>query len=174
MTVYTLGDRIPQFRTPNYFIADSAQVIGAVRLGDHASVWFNAVLRGDSDWIEIGDRSNVQDGTIIHADEGAPTCVGHRTSIGHMVLLHACTIGDDCLIGNGAIVLDRARIGRGSIVGAGTLITPDKEIPENVVVLGTPARVIREVTDKDRAMVTHASEHYAEAIAKYRRALKVL
>ena len=129
----------------NYYVAPGAQLIGNVRLGEGASVWFNAVLRADDDRIEIGDGSNVQDGTIIHCDHEQPTLIGRNVTIGHRVLLHGCTVGDDSLIGNGAMLLDGVRVGAGCLVGAGSMITPGKEIPPGSVVLGSPGRVVRPV-----------------------------
>lgn len=170
--IYTLGERRLITDGDNFYIAPGAQVIGSVHLGAAASLWFNCVLRGDDERIEIGEGSNVQDGAVIHADPGSPTLVGRNVTIGHMVLLHGCVIGDETLIGNGAIVLDRARIGRHCIIGAGSLVPPDKEIPDGSVVMGTPARLIRGVTESDLAMIANACAHYRARIERYKRELR--
>jgi len=171
--IYTLGDR--RLQTGNeFFIAPSADVIGSVRLGERASVWFGAVLRGDDELIEIGEDSNVQDLSMIHADQGFPVRIGARVTIGHKVLLHSCEVGDNALIGNGAIVLDRARIGRFSVIAAGTLITPDKVIPEGVMVMGAPGKIVRELTDAERAMIAHGWQHYVAAGRRYRQGLRTI
>ena len=151
----------------NYYVAPGAQLIGNVRLGEGASVWFNAVLRADDDRIEIGDGSNVQDGTIIHCDHEQPTLVGRNVTIGHRVLLHGCTVGDDSLIGNGAMLLDGVRVGAGCLVGAGSMITPGKEIPPGSVVLGSPGRVVRAVGERERAMIARGAHSYQERIRRY-------
>jgi carbonic anhydrase/acetyltransferase-like protein (isoleucine patch superfamily) len=143
-------------------------VIGSVRLGRWASVWFGAVLRGDCDWIELGEGTNVQDGSVLHTDPGRALSLGDNVTVGHLVHLHTCTIGNDCLIGNGAVVLDRAVIGSGTIVAARTLIPPDKVIPSGVVIMGSPGKVVRELTDKDRERIRRASQHYVQNAKRYR------
>ena len=150
-----------------FYIAPGAQLIGDVRLGDSASVWFNAVLRADDEYIEIGAGSNVQDGTIIHCDKGMPTIVGRSVTIGHRVLLHGCTIGDDSLIGNGAIVLDGVRIGAHCLIAAGAMLTPDKEIPDGSVVMGAPARVARAVGERELALIERGARSYRERVLRY-------
>lgn len=155
-----------------YFIAPSADVIGSVRLGHDASVWFNAVLRGDNDWIEVGDGSNVQDGTIIHTDPGEPVIIGKDVTIGHGVLLHGCVIGDGSLIGNRAIVLDGARIGARCLIAAGALITPNTQIPDGSVVMGAPGKVVRPVAEKDLARMAIGGESYRHKSADYARLLR--
>lgn len=150
-----------------YFIAPSADVIGSVRLGNEASIWFGAVLRGDNDWIEIGAGSNVQDGSIIHVDPGVPVVVGREVTIGHGVLLHGCVIGDGALIGNRATVLDGARVGAGSLVGAGALITPNTAIPPGSVVYGTPGRVVRQVEPRDLEWMRKGNEAYRVKAREY-------
>ncbi len=150
-----------------FYVAAGAQLIGDVRLGEGASVWFNAVLRADDDYIEIGDGSNVQDATVIHCDAGQPTRVGRNVTIGHRVLLHGCSIGDETLIGNGAIVLDGARIGSRCLVGAGALVTPGKEIRDGSVLMGAPARLIRETGARELAIIEHAARSYQERIRRY-------
>ena len=154
----------------NYYIAEGAQIIGDVRLGEGVSVWFNAVLRGDDSHIEIGAGSNIQDATVIHCDKGVPTIIGRNVTVGHRVLLHGCTIGDDCLIGNAAIVLDGVRIGARCLVGAGAMITPGKEIPDGSVVMGSPARVVRPLGERELALIERGSRSYRERIQRYRAA----
>jgi carbonic anhydrase/acetyltransferase-like protein (isoleucine patch superfamily) len=150
-----------------FYVAPGAQLIGDVRLGEGASVWFNAVLRADDDRIEIGDGSNIQDGTVVHCDEGQPTIVGRNVTVGHCVLLHGCTVGDESLIGNGAMLLDGARVGAGCLIGAGALVTPGKEIPPGSVVLGAPGRVVRAVGERERKMIERGARSYQERIRRY-------
>ncbi|MEJ1963352.1 MAG: gamma carbonic anhydrase family protein [Gammaproteobacteria bacterium] len=172
--IYALGDRLPQLDGKGCYVSPSAQVIGSVRLAEGASVWFQAVLRGDSEWIEVGARSNVQDGSVVHADPGMPTLIGPDTSVGHMVLLHGCQIDARSLIGNGAIVLDGARVGTNCVVAAGSLVPPRMIIPDGSVVMGSPARVVREVTPRDLEMIARASEHYVKRSAEFRDGLRLI
>ena len=158
-----------QTASDNFYVAPGAQLIGDVRLGDGASVWFNAVLRADDEYIEIGAGSNVQDATVIHCDVGQPTRVGRNVTIGHRVLLHGCSIGDDTLIGNGAIVLDGARIGSHCLVGAGAMVTPQKEFGDGCVLMGSPARVIRATGERELAMIEHAARSYQQRIRRYQK-----
>ena len=155
-----------------YFVAPSADVIGSVRLGHDASIWFNAVLRGDNDWIEVGDGSNVQDGTIVHTDPGEPVIIGKDVTVGHGVLLHGCIIGDGSLIGNRAIVLDGARIGERCLIAAGALITPNMKIADGSVVMGSPGRVMRQVEERDLARMRTGGESYRQKSVEYARLLK--
>ncbi|MBV9563669.1 MAG: gamma carbonic anhydrase family protein [Bradyrhizobium sp.] len=151
MAIYELDGLAPELPDDGqYFIADTAAVIGKVRLGSMASVWFGAVLRGDNEWIEIGEGSNVQDNCTCHTDLGFPLMVGKNCTVGHDVILHGCTIEDDALVGMGSIVMNGAKIGRGSIVGAGSVVTEGKEFPANSLIIGAPARVIRTL-DPDQA-----------------------
>jgi carbonic anhydrase/acetyltransferase-like protein (isoleucine patch superfamily) len=136
-------------------------------------VWFGAILRGDTEWIELGDGSNVQDGAVMHTDFGAPLIVGRDVTIGHMVLLHTCSVGDGCLIANGAVVLDHAVIGSNTIVAAGALVPPRKIIPSGVVVMGSPATIVREITDDDMGMIRRGSQHYVRNAQSFRTDLKV-
>jgi len=166
---YSFEDRHLETAGDEYYIAPGAQVIGSVRLGRWASIWFNCVLRGDTDWIIVGDGSNVQDGSVIHTDEGVVVTIGNDVSIGHAVLLHGCTIGNGSLIGNGARVLDGVRVGSQCLIAAGSLIPPNKDIPDRSVVMGAPGKVVRQVTDQDIAMMAYAAEHYRGMISRYRR-----
>jgi len=144
------------------YIHPTAVVIGQVTLGRDVSVWPTAVLRGDADIIVIGDETNVQDGAIVHVDEGCPAIVGRRVTIGHRAVVHGCTIEDDCLIGIGAIILNRAVIGTGSVIGAGAVVREDMIVPPGSLVLGVPAKVVRPVDDELRARIHHGAKTYAE------------
>lgn len=172
--IYSLGERRLVTAGDDYYIAPGAQVIGSVVLGAGASLWFNCVLRADDERIEIGAGSNVQDGSVIHADSGDPTVVGEEVTIGHMVLLHSCVIGARSLIGNGAIVLDRARIGSHCIVAAGALVPPDREIPDGSVVMGSPAKIVRSATSEDLARIAQGAAHYRARMLRYRQQLQSL
>lgn len=165
--IHALGDRTPVFAGGGHFVADTATIIGTVRLGDRASVWYNCVLRGDNDWITIGERSNIQDGSVLHTDPGLELVVGNGVTIGHKVMLHGCTIGDDSLIGIGSTVLNGAKIGRNTIVGAHALVTENKQFPDGVMLLGAPAKVARELTEQEIAMIRYSADHYVENAARY-------
>jgi len=169
--IYSLGDKKIQTSGDEYYVAPGACVIGNVRFGVGASVWFNCVIRGDSDWIMIGDGTNIQDGTIIHTDEGEPVRLGCKVSVGHRALLHGCTVGDSTLIANGAMVLDRVSIGRDCLIAAGAVVPPGKVIPDGSVVMGMPGQIVREVTERDRAMIEETAEHYLARGRLYRREL---
>jgi carbonic anhydrase/acetyltransferase-like protein (isoleucine patch superfamily) len=171
--IYTLGERRIETAGEDYYVAPDASVIGSVRFGAGASVWFNCVLRGDSDWIDLGEGVNIQDGTIIHTDEGEPVSLGARVSVGHRALLHGCTIAESTLIANGAMVLDRVKVGRHCIIAAGALVTPGKVIPDGSVVMGSPGQIVREVTDRDLQMIEFIAEHYRARILQYKRELKI-
>ncbi len=142
------------------FVAPATVVVGRVRIGACSSVWYGSVLRGDDEEIVIGEDTNVQDLSMMHADPGYPAVLGNRVTIGHRAIVHGATVEDDVLVGMGAIVLNGARIGSGSVIAAGAVITPGTEVPENSLVAGLPAKVIREVRDSDREMIRHAFESY--------------
>jgi carbonic anhydrase/acetyltransferase-like protein (isoleucine patch superfamily) len=169
--IYLLGDKKVQTAGDEYYVAPGACVIGNVRLGKGASVWFNCVLRGDNDWITIGDGTNIQDGTIIHTDDGEPVTLGLNVSIGHRALLHGCTVADSTLIANGAMILDRATIGRHCLIAAGAMVPPGKIIPDGSVVMGMPGKIVREVNERDLAMIENTAEHYIARGQLYRREL---
>jgi carbonic anhydrase/acetyltransferase-like protein (isoleucine patch superfamily) len=171
--IYILGDRKLETADDDYYVAPGAQLIGSVVLGRAATVWFNCVLRADTEQIVVGDGSNIQDGTVVHADPGSPVLLGNNVTIGHRALLHSCSVGDGSLIANGAMVLDRTRIGRNCLIAAGALVPPDKEIPDGSVVMGTPGKVVRQVTNRDLEMIRHAYEHYVQRGREYRRSLRV-
>ena len=166
MPVRSLGDRAPQIDATAY-IADGAQLIGDVVLGSGVSVWFNAVLRGDTERISVGAGSNVQDGAILHADPGFPCTVGTGVVTGHGAILHGCQIGDDCLIGMGAVVLNGAKIGPGSIVAAGAVVPEGKEFPPRSLIMGVPAKVVREATTQDLEQIAAGARHYQERARLY-------
>ena len=171
--IFSLGERRIETAGDDYYIAPGACVIGSVRFGRGSSVWFNCVLRGDADWIELGEGTNVQDGSVIHTDEGEPTTLGSHVSVGHSALLHSCIVGDSTLISSGARILDRARIGRNCLIAAGALVPPDKIIPDGSVVMGMPGKIVRQVDDEDLKMIADAAAHYRARIALYRSELRV-
>lgn len=145
---------------PTAFVAPGAVVVGDVRLGARASVWFNTVLRGDTAPIEVGEDTNLQDLTVVHVDEGMPAVIGARVTVGHRAIVHGCVIGDECLVGMGAIVLSGARVGAGSLIGAGALVREGQQIPPGSLVLGAPARVIGPVQDAHRDAIRRGAAHY--------------
>jgi len=169
MTAYRLGDVTPTAPGEDeYWIAPSAVVVGNVILKKNASVWFGAVLRGDNEPIVIGENSNVQDNSVLHTDVGAPLTIGAGVTIGHMVMLHGCSIGDGSLVGIGSIVLNGAKIGRHCLIGAGALITEGKEIPDYSMVVGSPGKIIRQVSPEQAAGIAAGSAHYVENWKRYR------
>jgi carbonic anhydrase/acetyltransferase-like protein (isoleucine patch superfamily) len=173
MAIYELDGAKPEFPAQGrWWIAETATVIGRVRLRDEASVWWGAVLRGDNEWIEIGERSQVQDNATLHTDPGFPLTIGRECVIGHNVVLHGCTIGDQSLIGMGAILLNGARIGRNSLVGAGALVPEGKEFPDNSLIVGAPARVIRPLGDDAAAMIAKGADIYVQRSKQYATSLK--
>ncbi len=165
--ICALGPRRPVFDGDGHFVAANATIIGSVRLGDGASVWFNAVLRGDNDWIDIGARSNVQDGAVLHTDPGIRLVVGVDVTVGHQAVLHGCAIGSSSLIGIGSTVLNGARIGANCIVGAHTLVTENKEFPDGSMILGTPARVARKLHGEEIALLKKSADVYVANAARY-------
>ncbi len=164
--IYRLGHQTPVIGAGAY-IAPSADVIGSVVLKEYASVWFGAVLRGDNDVITVGARSNVQDNTVVHVDKGIPTTIGDDVSIGHSVVIHGCEIGNRALIGNGAVILDFAKIGEDCLVGAGALVTPGKTFPPRALIVGSPARVVRELTEAEIHQLSENVDSYLKKAARY-------
>ncbi|WP_027552424.1 gamma carbonic anhydrase family protein [Bradyrhizobium sp. Cp5.3] len=173
MAIYELDGQAPDLPADgNYFIAETATVIGRVRLKPGASVWFGAVMRGDNEWIEIGEGSNVQDGSTCHTDLGFPLHIGKNCTVGHNVILHGCTIEDGALVGMGSIVMNGAKIGRNSIVGAGSVITEGKEFPERSLIIGSPARVIRTLDDTQVQRMGSAAKFYVANGPRFNKGLK--
>ena len=170
--IYSLGDRHVETRG-DYYVADNAVVVGSVILGHGASVWFNSVVRGDNDLITIGEGTNIQDAAVLHVDEGVPLVLGADVSVGHQATLHGCTVEDGALVGISAVVLNHAVIGRGSLVGAGALVPEGKVIPERSLAVGTPARVVRTLTEEDAAGIERIARHYVEKARWYREELRV-
>jgi carbonic anhydrase/acetyltransferase-like protein (isoleucine patch superfamily) len=170
MAIYELDGLGPQVGE-GAWVADSAQVIGNVRLGEGASVWFGAVVRGDNEAMTVGARSNVQEGSVLHSDPGFPLVIGDDVTIGHQVMLHGCTIGDGTLIGIKAVVLNGARIGKNCIVGASALVTEGKEFPDGSMIIGAPARAVRQLTPEEVAGLPRIAEHYVTNAKRFRAGL---
>jgi len=169
---HSLGERKVITRG-DYWIADNATVIGSVVLENNASIWFNAVVRADNDTITIGENSQVQDGAVLHADPGFPLTIGRNVTVGHMVMLHGCTIGDGCLIGIKSLIMNGAVIGKNCLVGANSLIAEGKTIPDGSLVLGSPGRVVRQLSVDEIARVNGTADHYVENFRRYRDGLKI-
>ncbi len=172
--IHALGDREPRFEGADHYVADNATIIGSVRLKDKASVWFNAVLRGDNDWLVVGERSNIQDGSVIHTDPGIEVDIGDGVTIGHKVMLHGCTIGNNSLIGIGSTILNGARIGNNSIVGAHALVTEGKSFPDGSLIIGSPAHVSRELTDEEIAYIGYSAQVYVDNAKRFTEKLRAL
>ena len=166
MTLYALGGRRPDVAADSY-VAPGARLIGDVTLAARASVWFNAVLRGDNEPIRIGEETNIQDGCVLHTDPGFPLNVGPRVTVGHNAILHGCTIGEGSLIGMGAVVMNGARIGRGCLIAAGALVPEGREIPDGMMALGSPAKATRELDEAARAVLLEAAAVYVEKAQRY-------
>ncbi len=171
MALYELDGVAPQLAAAAW-VADSAQVMGSVVLGDGASVWFGAVIRGDTETIHIGRNSNVQDACVLHADVGQPLTIGDNVTVGHQVMLHGCTIGDGSLIGIGAIVLNGAKIGKNCLVGAGSLVTEGKEFPDGCMIMGSPAKAVRQLSPEQIVRLDMSAKHYVDNANRYRHGLK--
>ncbi len=173
MPIYKLENVEPELPPGgDCWIAPNAVLIGRVRLARHASIWFGAVLRGDNDWITIGERSNVQDNSVIHTDFDLPTIVGDDVTVGHNVILHSCRVGDNSLIGMGSTILNGARIGRNCLIGANTLIPEGKHIPDNSLVVGAPGRVVRELNDAQLALLKLSADIYVKNYQRFRDGLE--
>jgi carbonic anhydrase/acetyltransferase-like protein (isoleucine patch superfamily) len=170
MAVFELNDRVPELGE-GVWIADNATVLGSVKLGRKVSVWFGAVLRGDNDPIVVGDGSNIQDGSILHTDDGVPLTIGENVTVGHMAVLHGCTVGDGSLVGINAVVLNGAVIGKSCLIGANCLIPENKVIPDRSLVVGTPGRIIRQLSDEEVAGLQRSAENYMENAARFSQGL---
>jgi len=173
LAIYQLGDEIPRI-APTAWVADSAQVIGRVQMGEGASVWYGAVLRGDNEWLTLGARVNIQDGSVLHSDPGFPLVLEDDVSVGHQVMLHGCAVGEGSLVGIQAVVLNGARIGRGCLVGAGSVVTEGKEFPDHSLILGAPAKVVRQVSPEQVERLRMTAQHYVEKARLHRTQLKKL
>ncbi len=175
MTVYSLDGVRPELPDEGrYWIAGSASVAGRVRLKADASVWFGAVLRGDNEWIELGERSNVQDNCVLHTDMGFPLTIAEDCTIGHAAILHGCTIGPNTLVGMGATVLNGVRVGENCLIGANALVPEGREIPDGSLVIGSPAKVVRPLTPAEIAGLTVAAAHYVENARRFAAGLERL
>jgi carbonic anhydrase/acetyltransferase-like protein (isoleucine patch superfamily) len=171
MAIYELDGIQPQLGKDTW-VAESADVMGDVRLADNVGVWFAAVLRGDTATISVGKNSNIQDGSVVHADEGVPTVIGENVTVGHQVMLHGCTIGDGSLIGIQSVILNRAKIGKCSIVGAGSVVTEGKEFPDYSLIIGSPAKVVRQLDEATAKKLMHSAEIYVKNAQRFAKSLK--
>jgi len=171
MAIYELDGHVPDIAATAY-VAEGATVIGRVRLAEHASVWPGAVIRADDDTITIGERSNIQDGAVLHVDPGMPLTIGSDVTVGHLATLHGCTVGDGTLVGLGAIVYNRATIGRDCLIGAGTIVTEGKQFPDRSLIVGAPGKLVREIDDAAIAAMRSNIDAYVKRGAHYRRTLK--
>jgi len=170
VAIYRLGEDSPRIGE-GAWVADSAQLIGRVALGEQASVWFNAVLRGDNEWITLGARTNIQESSVLHTDMGFPLVLGDDVTVGHQVMLHGCTVGDGSLIGIQSVVLNGAKIGRQCLVGAGSVVTEGKEIPDGSLIFGSPAKLVRVLSEEQRLRLMASAAHYVQNAARYRQSL---
>ena len=166
--IYDFEKNVPEIH-PEAWVASNATIIGKVKLEKNSSIWFNAVLRGDIELITIGENSNIQDGSVLHTDPGYPLTLGKGVTVGHLVMLHGCQISDNSLIGIGSIILNNAKIGKNCIVGANTLITENKIIPDNSLVVGSPGRVLRKITDEEIKSIIENGQHYVKNSKKYKK-----
>lgn len=171
MSIFKLGDKTPQIDT-SAWVAPNATVIGDIRLAANTSIWWNATLRGDNDPITIGENTNIQDGSVLHTDEGIPMSIGANVTVGHLVMLHGCTVGEGSLIGIGSVVLNRAVIGKNCIVGANSLIPEGKVYPDRSLIVGSPGKVVRELTDDEVAKLQKSAAHYVNNAQRYRTTLE--
>ena len=172
MAVYSLGERKVTVHGGEWYIAENAAVIGSVVIANYASIWFNVVIRGDSELITVGERSNIQDGSVLHADPGAPLTVSRNVSVGHNVMLHGCTVGEGSLIGINSVVLNHAVIGKSTIIGANTLVSEGKTIPDGVLVLGSPGKVVRQLTLEEKDSLLGIAEGYVQRARIFRAQLQ--
>ena len=173
MAIYELDGQAPEFPDDGrYWIAETAALVGRVRLKSDTSVWFGAVLRGDNEWIELGARSQIQDNATVHTDIGFPVVIGEDCIVGHHVMLHGCIVGNNSLIGMGAVVLNGARIGNNSLVGAGALVTEGRSFADNSLIVGSPARAIRPLTGEAIAQIRAGADHYVRRSRDYAKGLK--
>ena len=166
--IYDFEGHTPKL-DPNSWVASNSVIIGKVELKKDSNIWFNVTLRGDVEPITVGEGSNVQDGSVVHSDPGCPVIIGKNVTIGHLVMLHGCVIEDDCLLGIGSTILNKAKIGKNSIIGANALVTENKVIPERSLVLGSPGKIVRQVTDEEIKSIKENAEHYVANYKKYKK-----
>lgn len=171
MAIYQLEQDIPEI-DPTAFVAESAAVVGKVRMEPHSSVWFNVAIRGDNELITIGENSNIQEGAVLHTDIGYPMQIGKNVTVGHQAMLHGCTIGEGALIGIQAVILNGATIGRNCLVGAGALVTEGKQFPDNSLIIGAPAKAVRQLTEEDIARMHAGTDSYVERAQQFKSKLK--
>jgi carbonic anhydrase/acetyltransferase-like protein (isoleucine patch superfamily) len=169
--IYNLSERRVKFKSEDYYVALCAHVIGDVEVGNHVSVWFNAVIRGDNGPIIIGDCSNIQDGCVLHTEPWNKLVIGKRVTIGHLAMLHGCTVGDDSLIGINSVVLDDVVIGKNCLIGANSLVKNGMVIPDGTVVMGSPAKIIRDITENEIKMIEASAKFYIENGKKFKQHL---
>jgi carbonic anhydrase/acetyltransferase-like protein (isoleucine patch superfamily) len=169
--IYELGERKLEILGDDYFIADNATVIGSVVMHQNASIWFGAVLRGDNDVITIGENSNIQDLSVLHIDPGFPLTIGKNVTIGHKVMLHGCDIGDNTLIGINSVILNGAKIGKNCLIGANSLISENKVIPDGSMVMGSPGKVVKQLSEQQMKGLEMSALHYVENFKRYKREL---
>ena len=170
--IYQLEDRRVEFRGEKHYVAPNASVIGSVTLHDRVTVWFNAVVRGDNEPIEIGEETNIQDGVVLHTDDGYPLKIGRACTIGHMAMLHGCIIGDGSLVGIGAVILNGAKIGKNCVIGANALVAEGKEIPDGSLVVGSPGRIVRTMGEEEIGGLREFVEIYLSKLERYSRSFK--
>lgn len=173
MAIYQLDDMTPDVHSTAW-VADNAQVMGNVKLAEDTSVWFGVVIRGDTETIAVGKGTNIQDNSVLHADRGMPLVIGDNVTVGHQVMLHGCTVGDGSLIGIAAVVLNGAKIGKHCLVGAGALVTEGKEFPDGSMIIGSPAKAVRQLTPEQIEGLKMSASHYVENAARYKTGLKKL
>ncbi len=172
MPIYSIGDKRVELRGAHHYIAHDATLVGAITLEADANIWFKVVIRAENDVVRIGESTNVQDGSVLHVDPGFPLTLGRQVTIGHKVMLHGCTVGDGSLVGINSVVMNGARVGKGSLIGANTLIPEGKEIPEGVLVLGSPGKVVRELTPEERDYLLKIAAGYVERSRRYKAELR--
>ena len=171
MAIYQLGEHAPQV-APSAYITETANVIGKARIEANVSVWFDVTIRGDNELITIGENSNVQEGCILHTDPGYPLTIGKNVTVGHQAMLHGCTIGEGSLVGIQAVILNGAKIGRNCLVGAGALITEGKEFPDNSLIIGSPAKAVRTLSEEDITRIQGNTANYVKRGQLFKRELK--
>jgi len=171
--IYSLGENRVDIRGTDYFVADNATVIGLVALENNASVWFNAVIRGDNELITVGENSNIQDGAVLHTDPGVPLIIGKNVTVGHKVMLHGCTIGDNSLIGINSVILNGAKIGKNCLIGANSLIPEGKEIPDGSLVMGSPGKVIRTLSAQQQEALLLSADTYVKNFKRFKKELQL-